>query len=162
MQDRMAARIERRHALFGRPVFRFFIAEPAVRSLVADPRVMRAQLLHVIDISQRSNCTIRLVPAGALLVEPFRLMEYRNYDPVVFVKTLTTSMFMEQPQDIAAYRTVLAQLDHIALDPQQSRDVLSDLASEPDLLDMAEPITVNGHRKADDGLLRPAGPAEDL
>jgi transcriptional regulator with XRE-family HTH domain len=145
IKPRVSIRINRRQALYGQPTFRFFVSEPALCRLIVDPAVMKDQLLHMVGISLRSNCTIRIVPVGELVVEPFRLMKYADYDPVAYVTTLTRSIFLEEPQDIAAYLAVLAQLDHIALDAEKSRAFLNDMAGEPDLLDESEPTTLNEH-----------------
>jgi hypothetical protein len=51
---------------------------------------------------------------------------------VIFVESLTTSMFLEKPRDVTAYQEVLKKLDHAALDAGQSREWLARVASEYD------------------------------
>jgi hypothetical protein len=118
------------------PTFAYFLTEQVLRSSIGGMRVMNDQLLRLALESSRPTCTIRVVPTflgpTGLLGGPFRLMEYAEHLPVAHTQTHTTSLFLEDPPDIAAYRVVLSRLNEIALDPEQSRELLLRLADEYD------------------------------
>jgi transcriptional regulator with XRE-family HTH domain len=114
----------------------FFIPEQVLRSVVGTNRIMNDQLLHMALVSARLRCTIRVVPAAAgphgVLGGPFRVMEYADHRPVTYLETPTSSLFLEELQEIGIYRTALHRLASIALDGEQSREFLARLASEYD------------------------------
>ncbi|MBB4907376.1 helix-turn-helix domain-containing protein [Actinophytocola algeriensis] len=88
----------------------FFIPEQVLRSTVGSPRVMNDQLLHLALITARPWCTVRVVPASfslGFLGGPFELMEYRNHGPVAYVENQTHGLFLETPDDIRIYRSIL-------------------------------------------------------
>lgn len=118
------------------PETTFFIPERVLRTTVGDARVMNEQLLHLALVSARPRCRVRVIPDSAgphgALGGPFRLMEYRGNRPAIYVENQTASLFLEEPGDVAIYRTMLARIDEIALDGGQSREFLATLASEYD------------------------------
>ncbi|GDY29552.1 helix-turn-helix domain-containing protein [Gandjariella thermophila] len=136
VEDRVAARLARQ-SLFSRerPArFAFFVHEFALRLPVGGPAVMSDQLHHLLRMSVRPSLTLRVLPA-ALGAHPamtgaFRLMEFAQYKPVVYVESETSCLFLEQPQEIAAYRNILAALADSALNAEQSRELIATLATE--------------------------------
>lgn len=114
----------------------FLVHENALRTVVGGPAVMHEQLLHLLFLDTRPQCTIRIVPASAgnrgLAPHGFRIMDYADHPPVAYVETLTASLFLEQRPDIALYRARLNRIDRVALDEGHSREVLALLASEYD------------------------------
>jgi len=62
----------------------------------------------------------------------FRVMEYPGYRPVAYSQTRTASLFLEQEDEVQAYRATLAEIAEYALDGRQSREWLAALASEYD------------------------------
>jgi transcriptional regulator with XRE-family HTH domain len=135
---RVRVRMERQALLrreFGVEL-RFFIPEQVLRSIVGGTRVMNDQLLHMVLISSRPWCSIRVIPASfspGLLGGPFRLMEYANHEPVAYVENQTHSLFIESPDDIRTYRSILLKVRAATLDEGQSRALLASLANEYDV-----------------------------
>jgi hypothetical protein len=80
----------------------------------------------------RPNVRLRIVPAAkgghAAINGSFRLMEFEEIKPIVYLESETSSLFREAPIEIAAYRTILAALGDTALDEGQSRELIADLA----------------------------------
>jgi hypothetical protein len=138
--DRMAmavrARIDRQAVLRkpDPPLCQFFLHEHGLREVVGSRQIMTEQLLHLIFLTSRPQYDIRVVPAGSgphgAWLGPFMLMGYEAHGPVVYAECLTTSLFLEKPRDITAYREVLKRLDGDALDAGQSREWLARVASE--------------------------------
>jgi hypothetical protein len=85
---------------------------------------MSDQLHHLLQMSMRSSVSLRVVPASlgahAAMAGAFRLMEFAEFQPVAYLESTTSSLFLELPEEIAAYRDILAALAATALDEEQS------------------------------------------
>jgi hypothetical protein len=68
--------------------------------------------------------------AHAAIHGSFRLMEFKQIKPVVYLESETSSLFLELPIEIQSYRDILAALDATALPEGQSKDFIGDLAIE--------------------------------
>jgi transcriptional regulator with XRE-family HTH domain len=114
----------------------FYLHENGLRTEVGSAQTMHEQLLQLVFLTARPEIDIRVIPASAgphcVWGGPFMLMGYENHGPVVYVESLTTSLFLEKPRDLQAYKEVLNRLDHDAFDAGQSREWLATLASEFD------------------------------
>jgi hypothetical protein len=121
--------LKRRNA----PSCLFYIHEQALQLPVGGVEVMRHQIWHLLMASSSPRCAIRVIPiaagAHAGMAGPFRLMEFYQEKPVVYVENETSSLFLEDQQHIDSYRQVLRQLHTVALDEGESREWLAGLAS---------------------------------
>lgn len=136
IEERVQARLARQ-SLFSRsrPArFTFFLHEFALRLPVGQPEVMSEQLHQLLRLSVRSYICLRVVPAAigphAGLAGPFILMEFAEFKPVVYLESETSCLFLEEPEEIAAYRHVLSRLAETALDEGQSRELIATVATE--------------------------------
>lgn len=136
VEDRVSARL-RRQQIFNRrkrPVFTFYLHEFALRLPVGGAAVMSEQLHHLLRMSVRPYNTLRLVTAGlgahAGMSGPFTLMDVAQFKEVVYLDSETSSVFLEEPVEITAYRNILTSLDARALDEGQSRETIAVLATE--------------------------------
>ncbi|MGX7823953.1 helix-turn-helix domain-containing protein [Actinokineospora sp. 24-640] len=136
VDERVVARTARQQ-LFRRarpPAFSFHIHEFALRLPVGGPEVMADQLNHLVRMSARTNISVRVVPAAvgahAALAGAFRLMEFPHYKPIVYLESENSSLFLERPEEIAAYRGILTALSDTALSAEESRAVISALSAE--------------------------------
>jgi len=95
---------------------------------------MSDQLHHLLRMSVRSYVTLRVIPASlgahAGLAGPFTLMEFADFRPVVYLDSETSSLFLEKPEEITAYRRILGALAGTALGEGQSRELIATLATE--------------------------------
>jgi transcriptional regulator with XRE-family HTH domain len=136
VEDRVSANIARK-SIFTRqhpPKFTFFIHEFVLRLPVGGAGVMSEQLHELLRMSVRPNVILRVLPA-AIGAHPgcagsFKLMEFAEFKPVAYLDSETSSLFLELPDEIAAYRRILKSLDEIALDEGQSREVIGNVAVE--------------------------------
>jgi len=135
VQDRVAARLARQ-SLFSqdRPTrFAFYLHESVLRTPVGGPEVMADQLNHLLRMSERRYLTLRVVPialgAHAATAGTFRLMEFAEFKPVAYLESETSCLFLERPEEIAAYRRILGALADTALDEGQSRELIAILAT---------------------------------
>lgn len=136
VDDRVAARLARQN-LFSRDLparFTFYLHESVLRTPVGGRAVMRDQLHHLLRMSTRSYLVIRVVPislgAHAATAGSFRLMELAEFQPVAYLESETSSLFLEKPDEIAAYRNILTALAQTALGEGQSREIIATLATE--------------------------------
>ncbi|MEO7195094.1 MAG: helix-turn-helix transcriptional regulator [Pseudonocardiaceae bacterium] len=136
IDGRVAARLGRQN-LFSRehPArFTFYLHEFALRLSVGDPAVMLEQLDHLLRMSQRPYLTLRVVPAAfgahAGSAGSFMLMEFADFKPVAYLENETSCLFLEQAEEIAAYRSVLRALARAALSEEESRELIARLATE--------------------------------
>lgn len=131
-------RMERQLALYRRNAgrFTFFVHEQALRLPVGSPEIMHEQMLNLVFAAALDNVTVRVVPADAgertLSGGPFRLMEFRNHKPLVYLENVCSGFFLEDREYVRDYQQLLPDLSAVALDEGQSRVFLADLADEYD------------------------------
>ena len=131
VQDRVAARLARQN-LFSRthrPSCTFFVHEFVLRLPVGGREVMSDQLHALLRMGVRKYITIRVVPATAgahaAIAGSCTLMEFSALKPVAYIEEETAGHFLEEPEEIAAYRRIFASLADCALDEGQSRDLIA-------------------------------------
>ncbi|MCA1707708.1 MAG: DUF5753 domain-containing protein [Actinobacteria bacterium] len=136
IEDRVAARLARQ-GVFGRehPArFSFFIHEFVLRLPVGGSAVMFEQLQHLLRKATRPYLTLRVVPAElgghAAINGAFRLTEFAEFRPVAYLESETSSVFLEKPEEIAAYRRILGLLAETALGEGESAELIATLATE--------------------------------
>jgi len=135
VDDRVAARLARQ-SLFSRdrPArFAFYLHESVLRTPVGGSVVMAEQLRHLQRMSARSYLTLRVVPvalgAHAAMTGAFWLMEFAEFKPVAYLESETSSLFLEKPEEIQAYRRILGALADTALGEGQSRELIAAVAT---------------------------------
>jgi len=136
VDDRVAARLARQ-SLFSRdrPArFTFYVHESVLRTPVGGPAVMAEQLHHLLRMVVRPYVTLRVMPvalgAHAATAGPFIFMEFAEFRPVVYLESETSSLFLEKPEETAAYRKILGALGETALGEGESRKLIATLATE--------------------------------
>ncbi|MGH3963268.1 MAG: Scr1 family TA system antitoxin-like transcriptional regulator, partial [Pseudonocardiaceae bacterium] len=97
------------------------------------PVVLAQQLEHLLRMSARSYLSLRVVPAAlgghAGIAGPFMLMEFAEFKPVAYLDSQTACLFLERPEEIAAYRGILAALAKTALGEGESQQLIAALAT---------------------------------
>ncbi|MGH3773785.1 MAG: Scr1 family TA system antitoxin-like transcriptional regulator [Pseudonocardiaceae bacterium] len=136
VEDRVAARLGRQ-SLFGRERiarFTFYIHEFVLRLPVGGPAVMFEQLQHLLRKATRPYLTLRVVPAAlgghAAVAGSFRIMEFAEFRPVIYLESETASVFLEKREQVAAYRRILGLLAQTALSEGESAELIATLATE--------------------------------
>jgi hypothetical protein len=136
IEERVTARMTRQ-SLFTRArpaTFTFFVHENVLRFCVRSSEVMSGQLHHLLQMSVRPYIALRVIECSAgvhaAINGPFKLVQTSERKSVVYVETETSSLFLEEAVEIAAYRRILAALADTALDETQSRELIATLATE--------------------------------
>ncbi len=124
-----------RQTLLGRPRpprLHALLEEGVLRRVVGDPGLMRRQVRHLEDAATRSNVTVQVVPtaAGAHpgLEGPFVILEFDGDPTIVHLETRRGSAFLDEDEDIAETTIALQHLQRIALSPDDSLDLLVEIA----------------------------------
>jgi transcriptional regulator with XRE-family HTH domain len=136
IESRVQIRMERQRRMRRRrsPIITFFVHENALRMPVGNEQIMHEQILHLLLTCAAPPYQLKVVPAsvGAQIGTngPFIWTAHKEHNPVVYVEHLTTSLFLEDRDEVLAYRHLLSRLSNLALDERQSREFLANLASE--------------------------------
>jgi transcriptional regulator with XRE-family HTH domain len=130
-EEVIAAKLARRELFHYSREFVFYIHEQAVRLPVGSPDVMTDQLLHLLAMAQYAYITVRVVPtaigAHAGVSGAFTLLEYEKFEPVVYLESKNSSLFLEDKATLDTYTAVLKLLDQQALDPEQSKELITSI-----------------------------------
>ncbi|WP_304452140.1 helix-turn-helix transcriptional regulator [Nocardiopsis sp. YSL2] len=100
--------------------------EAALRREVGGPAVMEEQRRHLVDLAERSNVTIRIVPfsrgAHAGMDGQFNLLEFpEQADPdVVYLEQAGSGLVPEDPEEVRRYTLMFGSLLGKALEPDES------------------------------------------
>ncbi|KUL44748.1 transcriptional regulator [Streptomyces sp. NRRL F-4489] len=130
-------RLERQRALHRDDPLQLWciIDEAALHRKVGGPEVMKAQLQHLVDLSdEHPHVTIQVLPfeAGphAGIDGAFTLLHFPAGPPVVVVEPMTTHLYLEDDSDLGRYETCISHLKAEALDPDSSRQFIIKLIKE--------------------------------
>jgi hypothetical protein len=112
------------------PSLAIVLDEALLRRPIGGSRAMREQLKHLIEMSQRPNVTIQVVPfrAGghAAAGGPFSLLHFAEHDlpDVVYLEQLASAQYLDKPDTVAGYRAVMERLCTASLNLASSGDLL--------------------------------------
>ncbi|MFG3259600.1 helix-turn-helix domain-containing protein [Streptomyces sp. NPDC048172] len=138
VQRRVALRMRRQQILYGprSPHVWAVIDEAALRRPVGGTATMRAQLRHLIAVSDLPQVTVQVMPfsAGghAAAGGPVTLlrMPVSELPDVVYLERLTGASYLEDAADIETYRHVVDCLVTRSEPPAASREMLHRIAEE--------------------------------
>jgi hypothetical protein len=107
------------------------ISESALRLQIGDPHVMAGQYQRLRDLAELPNVTIQILPhtqpVGAAFPAPFVLLDYRRpvgNPGIAYIEHLTRTVFMDDPDEIADYRTAWDRVSAAALDAAASQQFI--------------------------------------
>ena len=135
VERRVALRLERQKYLFSdnAPEFHIVLDEAALRRPYGDREVMRGQLQHLIEISERPNVRLQAMPfsfgghsgeSGAFTILSFPESDLSD---VVYLEQLTSALYLDKREDVAQYEQALKELQQDSPGPDESRDLLRGL-----------------------------------
>jgi transcriptional regulator with XRE-family HTH domain len=110
--------------------------EAVLRQVVGGPRVMKAQLLHLMEVSEHPTVSLQVVPRGAgaypAMGSPFTLLGFphRQHDDVVYLETFIKGEYVEEPGLVEQCAQRFAGLQQLALDPGESLELIAEAAAE--------------------------------
>jgi transcriptional regulator with XRE-family HTH domain len=104
--------------------------EAVLRRPIGSRAVMRAQLEHMLELSERQNVTIQLIPfnAGghAAAGGAFNILRFAEPDlpDVVYLEQLTSALYLDKPETVDNYLMVMERLCMEAVTPAGSADLI--------------------------------------
>lgn len=127
----------RRQAILTRrrpPELHWILTEVGLRQPIGGARVMARQVRHLVDLAERPNITINVLPADVVehpgLLGPFLVMEFASDPTVVHVEAPTTGLFLDDPDKVTFYKLTAEKLTDLALDAEASVRKLRSIAGE--------------------------------
>jgi transcriptional regulator with XRE-family HTH domain len=112
------------------------IDEVALRRPVGSPAMMRAQLEHLLDISDRPGLTIQITPflTGAFYAAPgsFSILSFATDElpDVVYIEQLTSAMYLDKTADAVRYAAAMDQICASSTTPGQTTDLICTMLAE--------------------------------
>ncbi|HEV2370526.1 MAG TPA: helix-turn-helix transcriptional regulator [Streptosporangiaceae bacterium] len=132
---RVSARMRRQKLLTnpGAPELWAVLDEAALRRLPGGRSVIRAQLEHLLQMTDLPNVTLQIVPfrigSHAAAGGPFTILRFPEPDlpDLVYLEQLNSALYLDQPSDVTDYMTVMNQLCVQAETGAASREMLREL-----------------------------------
>jgi transcriptional regulator with XRE-family HTH domain len=100
----------------GAPEMWAVLDEAALRRSPGGPEVMRAQLEHLLRVTELPNVTLQIVlfdtGPHAAAGGPFSILRFPEPDlpDVVYLEQLNSAVYLDQPDDVTSYQTIMDQL----------------------------------------------------
>jgi transcriptional regulator with XRE-family HTH domain len=110
--------------------------EAALRRPVGRPEVMRGQLRYLIDMADRPNVTLQVIPlttgGSAAAGGPFTILRFSEPDlpDVVYLEQLTGALYLDKRETVDHYLAVLERLCVEALPTSSSVKMISELLDD--------------------------------
>lgn len=120
----------------GAPDLWAVLEEAALRRPPSGPTLMRAQLKHLLDLADLPNVTLQVVPFRAGLRAtaggPFAILRFPELDlpDVVYLEQLNGALYLDQPDDVTDYLTVMDRLCVQAATGTASKNMLREFLRE--------------------------------
>jgi transcriptional regulator with XRE-family HTH domain len=132
---RVSMRVQRQQLLTqpGAPELWAVLDEAVLRRSPGGPKVMRGQLKRLLELADLPNVTIQVMPfhvgSHAAAGGPFTILRFPEPDlpDVVYLEQLNSALFLDQPDQVLDYMTVMNQVCVQAETGAASKDVLSAL-----------------------------------
>jgi transcriptional regulator with XRE-family HTH domain len=110
--------------------------EAALHRVVGNRQVMREQLEHLVEMSQLPHVTVQVLPyevgAHPGLNGQYAILEFPDAadSSVVYIEGVTSDLYLEKAADVQKYSVMYEHLRAQALNVDQSRQFISDIAKE--------------------------------
>ncbi|WNE98509.1 helix-turn-helix transcriptional regulator [Streptomyces luomodiensis] len=134
VEHQVSFRIKRQSVIYGKhpTPLSAIIHEAALRMGFGGPKVARAQLEHLLTMSEREHISVRLIPfgSGSYPSSGSGIIYVSGEVPLldtVQLDTDTRSEFVDAQPQLIRYRAVLDRLEESALEPAPSRDLIHNI-----------------------------------
>ncbi|MFJ8825582.1 helix-turn-helix domain-containing protein [Streptomyces sp. NPDC102467] len=110
--------------------------EAALRRLVGGKNIMREQLEHLVEQSTLPHVTVQVIPfemgAHPGLNGQYAILEFPDAadSSVVYIEGVTSDLYLEKANDVQKYSVMYEHLRAQALNVEQSRQYISEIAKE--------------------------------
>ncbi|MBF6334121.1 helix-turn-helix domain-containing protein [Nocardia transvalensis] len=142
--ERSIALMIRRQERLSDPDFEVeaILSEALLRYRIGNNSIMTDQLLHLLEVGELPNVSIRVVPFAVPntigpVADSFVWMDFPQLEstklqqpPVVYVEELVGGLYLEREVEIAQYRDALPRIRRIALGENETRNLILATARE--------------------------------
>ncbi|MFG2128736.1 helix-turn-helix domain-containing protein [Streptomyces sp. NPDC048751] len=110
--------------------------EAALRRVVGDRQLMREQLEHLAEVSQLPHVTVQVLPfdvgAHPGLNGQYAILEFPDTadSSVVYIEGVTSDLYLEKAPDVQNYSVMYEHLRAQAMNADQTRQFIGNLAKE--------------------------------
>jgi transcriptional regulator with XRE-family HTH domain len=109
------------------------IGEGALRCPIGGREVLRDQLRYLVEAAERSNITLRIVPAMVAghpgLLGSFLRMRFADRPSVVFLQHHNSSLFLEAHHEVNVYDEAIVELLSVAMTEEDSLRLVAEMAT---------------------------------
>ena len=145
-RSRLAEECLQRQSLLRRrlprpPRVEVILAEAALLRTVGDAAIMVEQLRHLLSVGETPNVSVRVLPlaaklhrgaeTGSFVILDFPLANRTTPEPpVVYCQSWTGALYLDRPEEYAAYEEVWADLDDLTVGEKASRQLIDTIITE--------------------------------
>ena len=110
--------------------------ETVLLQVVGGPRVMKAQLLHLIEVGEIPAVNVQVVPRETggypAMGSPFTLLGFphRQHNDVVYLESSLKGQYVEDPRLVERCAQQFDRLQKVALSPGDSLELIAEAAAE--------------------------------
>jgi transcriptional regulator with XRE-family HTH domain len=142
IRQRVQTRIERQQMITGerRLPVTVVLDQSVLLRQVGDERIMREQLQHLIEMSERPNVSLRVLPlvgshpigtGGFVLMHFAPVPGLSQSTDVIYIEQLgKTALYVEDEDEVFDYRLALTRITERSLSPDESRNLIAKVARE--------------------------------
>ncbi|MFC4498804.1 MULTISPECIES: helix-turn-helix domain-containing protein [Streptomyces] len=138
IDKRVQVRLRRQERITAESPLRLWavLDEACLRRVVESKTVMREQLEHLIEMTQLPHITVQVLPfdvgAHSGLNGQYTLLEFEDAadSSVVYIEGVTSDLYLEKATDVQKYSVMYEHLRAQALNVEQTRQLISDMAKE--------------------------------
>jgi transcriptional regulator with XRE-family HTH domain len=111
------------------------IDEVALQRPVGGPAVMRDQLNHLLEITERPGLTLQVTPIDSFgaFVAPggFSILQFAVDDlpDIVYVEQLTSALYLDKRADVEQYANAMDRISSMSATPDESKEIIRKLAA---------------------------------
>ncbi|WP_079148853.1 helix-turn-helix domain-containing protein [Streptomyces agglomeratus] len=132
---RLRVRLRRQHRIYDPACpLRLWVVldESALRRVVGSPEIMGEQLEHLNTLGAEPHITVQVLPytvgAHPGFAGRFCILRFADSpEAVVHLERFTSDLYLEKPSDVQHYNVMYDHLQAQALDPDSSRDFITDV-----------------------------------
>jgi hypothetical protein len=122
------------------PLLRVVLRESVLRCPVGGAEIMAAQFRRLIEASELTNVSLRVVPFAAglhpgMVSGPFEILRFpvngnglESEPPTVYAEIYTGAIYLDKPHEIERYDRAFAEIWGIALDEPSSQTLIRQAA----------------------------------
>ncbi|MEU5532592.1 helix-turn-helix transcriptional regulator [Streptomyces sp. NPDC020362] len=137
VEHRVSFRVKRQAVLFRDPPtpHQVIIHEAALRMRFGGPHVLRGQLRYLLDMSNRDNIDIHVLPFNSVVFPGSGQSIYYAEGPVPELDTVNLDqshgpVFLDAEAQLDKYRVLLDRMEAAALTPEESQHFIHDMLKE--------------------------------